>query len=224
MNAGQASSTINNYYLAPPSATLDAIRAIETKLQTNSESLEFTRKELSLLAQALKDLNERTSGIEKLPDGRTKMGGFVSGMPNVVVERAKVAVTNYVAQKYSAAFYHATNAINAFENSPDGAFTTEHTLVPEFLSDLYSIAGDSAAQMTDFKSALELGEKSLQYRDSVEKRLFVAAQMWNVKRRDDALVCLTNAMAKYPNDTRPPAINEFMLLVKSGVIPIPLAK
>jgi hypothetical protein len=86
-------TTVNNYY-APVtnSLTREAFESLETALSTATNKLELTAQQVRLPAQALKDLDQRTSGIKKLPDGRTQFGTTISGEPTVVIEAFNAAV------------------------------------------------------------------------------------------------------------------------------------
>jgi hypothetical protein len=109
------SVTIN--YNVPRSATKNAIDELEKKVNATNEKIELSRNEIALLAKALKDLDQRTSGIEKLPDGRTKLGHFVSGQPRIVIEEHDAAVKYFRQNDYEKALLHSQNAIKSYEET-----------------------------------------------------------------------------------------------------------
>jgi hypothetical protein len=81
-----------NYYSAPisNSVTREAFESFQSivsnAISDATNRVELTAKQVNLLAQALRDLDQRTSGIQKLPDGTTQMGMTISGEPTVVIE------------------------------------------------------------------------------------------------------------------------------------------
>ena len=112
---GAGPGTIN--YNPPVTATKEAIQELENRLDQTDTKIELTRKEIKLLADALRDLDQRTSGIEKLPDGRTKFGDFVSGEPSIVIQEHNTAVSDFQNNNFEKAFEHSQNAIKAFEET-----------------------------------------------------------------------------------------------------------
>jgi hypothetical protein len=86
-------TTVNNYY-GPISNTVtrEAFELLESKVANATNTIELTGAEVRKLAQALRDLDQRTSDIEKLPDGRTKFGSYVAGEPKVVIEAFNATV------------------------------------------------------------------------------------------------------------------------------------
>src|SRR6266566_7263838 len=78
--APQVTTINNNYYgTVSNSVTRDAFEALEARVATATNKIELTVTEVQKLARALRDLDQRTSDIEKLPDGRTRFGSVISG-------------------------------------------------------------------------------------------------------------------------------------------------
>jgi hypothetical protein len=111
-------TVIQNYYQnVPSSVTKQAFEALERRLSEATNSIELSRNELRLLAQALRDLDQRTADIEKLPDGRTKFGQLVTGMPRVVIQAYESGFQRLTNREFATALESFTNAISAIDES-----------------------------------------------------------------------------------------------------------
>lgn len=181
---------------------------IERELTPISDQVETIKFAVSnatnVLAAAIKAVDQRTSGIEKLPDGRTKMGPVISGSPSILFAQLEAAHSHFVSSNYASAFAEVTNAIFAYESSErsDVSMVTGGNLTPEGVRMMYGMAAESAGILKNFDLALKFGQKLSQIDDSPDVRLFVIGQLLNLTRTNDAVSQLTNSIAKYPNDTR----------------------
>lgn len=94
----------------PNSVTRDAFESFENSVSNSISNttgkIEFTAQQVQLLAQALKDLDQRTSAIRKMPDGTSQFGSVVAGQPTVVIEAYKDAVVSYTNNSMRAALTH----------------------------------------------------------------------------------------------------------------------
>ena len=159
-NTGQfyapQSTVINNYY-APNSnsVTKDAIETLESKLATATNKIELTVGEVKKLAQALRDLDQRTSGIEKLPDGRTRFGDIVAGTPKALLEVAARAENNYQADDFQNALKEYQEVIKFFAMVPNGVYSVRDSLPPATRAFYYKLAASCAEKLRDHNTALE---------------------------------------------------------------------
>lgn len=157
-------TTINNYYGAVSnSVTKDAFDALENKLASATNKIELTVNEVHLLAQALRDLDQRTSDIEKLPDGRTKFGGMVSGEPKAIIEAFSLGVQHYTNKEFSVALPYFMKAIAIVESEPKltNIMIGSGDITPKGRSQFYTLASDSALRIQSNSMALELAEKAV---------------------------------------------------------------
>lgn len=138
-----------------------AIEALQQKVDSTSSKIELTRNEVSLLARALKDLDDRTSGIEKLPDGRTKFGHLVSGKPHFVLAEHQAAIQAFNAKKYRASLEHSKKAIEAFNASQNKGSIDTGNLSPENRGKLYVLGVLSADKIGDPNLVKEWSKKAL---------------------------------------------------------------
>jgi tetratricopeptide (TPR) repeat protein len=198
--SGVQGTTIINQYAAPESPTREAIAALERKLEDAGRQLELQRSDIQLLMQALKDLDERTSGMEKLPDGRTRFGNIVSGAPTVVLEAHAAAVALYGHGQYEKALRQSRVAITALEGSEvEGVAMWSGSLAGEDRAKIYRVAGLSAQRMGLVEEALAWAQKAVALSRSPETLSLLVAALANDGRRDEAIGTLAEAVASFPD-------------------------
>lgn len=174
-------NTYNNYY-APNSnsVTKEAIEALESKLATATNKIELTVGEVQKLAQALRDLDQRTSGIEKLPDGRTRFGDIVAGTPKALLEVAARAEKNYQAGDFQNALKEYQEVIKFFATVPDDVYSVRDSLPPATKSFYYQLAGDCAMRLKDFSTALEYAKKADELQAGLRSKLLLTSIYGNM--------------------------------------------
>jgi len=174
-------TTINNFSTnIPPSVTREAFEALEKKLDGATNNIELTRNDISLLARALKDLDQRTSGIEKLPDGRTKMGRIVSGNPTIVIEAITAGIQSYAKGDYEIALKHFERGLGAYESRPTDLFYEDTTYKPEGIRDAYCTAAVSAQILHSNYLANEFAEKAVKARPNARSQLILSTTLANL--------------------------------------------
>src|ERR1035437_664460 len=173
-------TTINNFSTnMPPSVTREAFEALEKKLDGATDNIELTRNDVRLLARALKDLDQRTSGIEKLPDGRTKMGRIVSGNPTIVIEALTAGAQSYNKGDYATALASFERGLEAYESRPSDLFYEDITYKPEGIGDGYSMAALSAQRLHSNSIANEFAEKAVKTRPDAQTQLLFSTTLAN---------------------------------------------
>lgn len=110
---GRENVAIN--YNVPETETKKAIQMLEDRLSNTTIAVELNREEIRSLAPALKDLDQRTSGIEKLPDGRTKFGKLITGTPTILLEEHNASIKELDRHNFQVVSEHSKKAIDAFE-------------------------------------------------------------------------------------------------------------
>ncbi|NOS72231.1 MAG: hypothetical protein HOP33_20190 [Verrucomicrobia bacterium] len=68
------------------------------------------------ITNELRNTDERTSGIQKSPSGRTRLGGVLMGEPLVIQMEYNIAATNVVASDWNGALNHLERAIALYED------------------------------------------------------------------------------------------------------------
>jgi len=199
--AGPAQNITINQYPASESPTRNAIKALEARLDAAGQELTLQRSDIESIAQALKDLDERTSGIEKLPDGRTRIGNIVTGTPSVVLDEHAAAVELYEAGQYQDALRHSEAAIAALEvATPPDMLMASGTLSPGNQAKIYYLAALAAQRLHLNDRALAWAEKAASLSRGAQTLGLYAAALANVGRRTDAVEVVTSALREFPGD------------------------
>ena len=193
------SVTIN--YNVPKTATKDAVDELEKKVNATYEKIELSRNEIALLAKALKDLDQRTSGIEKLPDGRTKLGHFVSGQPRIVIEEHDAAVKYFRQNDYEKALLHSKNAIKSYEETEKVQFSmSTGGLTNEGISTIYRLAALSAQKLHKNDLAYQYGKKALDAQSSAQNKALISTTLANLGRFREAIDYIDQALKENPKN------------------------
>lgn len=203
--AGAARDITINYNV-PATETKEAIAALEEKLKGTANAIELTRGEVKLLARALTDLDQRTSAISKLPDGRTMMGGFIGGEPRVTIEEHQAATKAFNEKDYGSAYSHSKQAIQTYEATKKvqrAASTGD--LVPEFVGKLYFLGSILAATNKELETALQWIKEADTASSTPEYKAYHAAILYDMGKRDEARNILETALKDNPDN---PAILE----------------
>lgn len=193
----------------PETTTSKVIKELQREVNQTESNVTLTREEIRLLSQALKDLDERTSGIRKLPDGRTKFGGVIAGIPSIVQQEYDIAVEKYNSPDYKsgdyiAALNHIQIAIKAYEDSKKeetGATLYEGSLKPEGVSLLYIAGARSAQRLGNYSLAYQYAKTALNAYDTPSNNADVASTLYNLGNYTDALNYSKKALQAEPNDS-----------------------
>jgi tetratricopeptide (TPR) repeat protein len=200
-------------YIVPESRTHEAIAALEEKLQETGQELQLQRSDIELLTQALRDLDQRTSGIERLPDGRTKIGNLVAGQPIALLEEHDAAIAAYTQGEYEEALGHSKAAIGMLEASqrPDVSMSAG-SLSSADESKIYYVAGLSAQRLRQTEQALGWAQKAVELSRSAETLGLLVSALANAGRQAEATATLTEALASFPDAPG-------LLYVRSQLVP-----
>jgi tetratricopeptide (TPR) repeat protein len=194
------SVTIN--YNVPESATKDAIKELEKKLNETDEKINLSRNEISLLAQALKDLDQRTSGIEKLPDGRTKFGHFASGQPKIVIEEHDAAAHFFDQHDYMQALAHSQNAIAAYEETEKiNISVATGSLSNQGIAMIYRLAALSAQRLDKRQLAYQYAKKSTEVENNAQNMALLSTTLANLGKMKEAINYIEEALKADPDNS-----------------------
>lgn len=197
----QETGPVTIHYNIPATVTKEAIQQLEKKLEATDEKIELTRGEIELLASALKDLDQRTSGIEKLPDGRTKLGHFVSGHPSIVIQEHEAAVHYFRKHDYEHALEHSENAIKVYEDTKKVKYSmSTGDLKPEAIGKIYRLATISAQRLSRSQLAHNYAEKAANAHSSPENKALLSTTFANLLRFEKALQWITEALNADPDN------------------------
>ena len=202
--APQGSNIILNIFgNLPSTVTKEAFEALEKKLTNATNTIELTRTDVRLLARALRDLDERTSGIEKLPDGRTMLGGVVAGTPKVVVESVNTGWHCYTNGDFAGALEHLTNAVAAMRSAEAKTGTNYigfgGRIAPKGRAFLFSLVAQSAQRLGKLALANEFAQMAVQTSPSAQNQALLATTLYNLGRESLARGDLASALEKSTN-------------------------
>jgi len=180
--APQVTTINNNYYgTVSNSVTRDAFEALEARVATATNKIELTVTEVQKLARALRDLDQRTSDIEKLPDGRTRFGSVISGSQKVIFEAFQAGVQSLTNQDFRGALEQFTRAIDAIQPEPSGLqIRSDVTLTAEGMEQLYRLASISAQMLGSNTMANTFAEKAVQTHPTSMNRALLATTLANL--------------------------------------------
>jgi hypothetical protein len=136
-----------------------------TEIETTTKQLQYSVGQSQYPAAQLSDLDQKTSDLEKLPDGRTKFGGVVTGSPTVITEAIAAGFKSAASNDIHGAFSNFQRAIMAFESTkPTGVIMDTSSNLTSFgKSVLYTGAGEAALLVGSNSLAIERQKKGIDY-------------------------------------------------------------
>lgn len=140
-------------------SNLAEIENVTKQLEQNVNQSQYSSNQLSDL------------GIEKLPDGRTKFGGVITGSPKVIMEAMVAGYKSAKNQDFNAALTNYQRAIAAFESTePSGVMIdTSSNLTAAGKAMMYGNAGEFAMRVSSNDLAIEYLKKSVDYAKQAAK-------------------------------------------------------
>lgn len=211
---------ISNYtinYIVPENATKEAIKQfeeLEMRLNQTEGKVELTREEIRLLAQALKDLDQRTSGIQKLPDGRTKFGTIIAGEPSIVAQELGASEAYFNSKDYSNALMHSENAIKAYEDSKQYEATASMItgrLTQEGLSYMFNLATMSAQRLGKNELAYQYAKRAVEASGTPLNNAVLAETLYDLGKYKEALEYIDKALQDDPKNLEFISLKEMIL-------------
>jgi tetratricopeptide (TPR) repeat protein len=191
--------TIN--YNVPDTATRHAIESLKKKAEDTDTVIKLTRKEILLLSRALQDLDQRTSGLQKLPDGRTLFGHLISGNPTIVIQEHEAARTRFAAGDYKAALEYSQRAIKSYEDTKQVPATiSTGDLTPETVGKLYQLGAVIAQRLQKNELANEYAAKADEVHPSPERQAILATTLFNIGKIDEAIATISKAVEAEPSN------------------------
>ncbi len=188
-------------YNMPDTATREAVDFLKKKAEDTDAAIGLTRKEILLLSKALQDLDQRTSGLQKLPDGRTLFGSLISGNPTIVIQEHEAAATLFSAGDYKTALEHSQRAIKAYEDAKQiPASMSTGDLGPEDVSKLYYLAALISQKLQNKELVYKYAVKAAEIQPSSEHQVFLATALFNIGRVDEAIAVISKAVEMEPSN------------------------
>jgi hypothetical protein len=174
----------NNYENSNPANTElhEWITNFEAKYEATTNDLQLTKKNVSTLISALKDLDEKTSAIEVLPDGRTEFGGVIAGNQHVYFDAADNAIKSFFQGNYAVALEYARTGIQVMESSSSRPNVSNEYIsyTPLGKALCYYWAAMSAQRLTSNSIANEYALKAVGANPSADNKQMLVTTMGNL--------------------------------------------
>jgi len=197
--AGSARDITINYNV-PATETKEAIAALEEKLKGTSATIELTRNEVKLLAHALTDLDQRTSAIKKLPDGRTLMGGWVGGEPTITLQEHNAAGQAFQKKDFSTALEHSKKAVESYEETKKvQVAASTGDLTPDSVGKMYFLAAALAGNANELDLALTWIKKADAANPTPEYKGYEVTLLSDLGKKEEALTLLEEGLKASPD-------------------------
>lgn len=193
---------------APASPTGDITKLLEDKIRDKEQDdkIELIREDIDKLIKALEDLDQRTSGIKRLPDGRSIIGQIISGTPSIAIESHNKAVEFVRKKDFSTAFKHSKHAIEAYETSQQviSSITTFKLFMSKpntsTIAKLYYIGAWSANRVKEHPLALKWAEKANKTESNLDRLCLLGITLSNVNEPNKALDIINEGLKKFPDN------------------------
>jgi len=172
-------NTVVNNYFSPVSnsVTREAFESLEAAVTNATNQIVLTAHQVQLLAQALHDLDQRTSGIQKLPDGRTQFGQLITGIPTVVVDALNAGWKSYTNQDFHTALKYLEQGIDAMEATNPQNVSMETGRDPAFNGGLYALAAICQQKLGSNVNANAYAEKAIKTDPSPRNKVLYATTL-----------------------------------------------
>ncbi len=177
-------------------ATLDLVAQASADAKRLLDGL---REENKKADEKLKLLEEKTSEIYRLPDGRTRMGGMITGEPSVLKEYFDRMIAEYKAQRFESAYDSAKAGIKVYEDSKKaegGVAMTTGGVTPESVAILYSVGAELAQRLSDHANALMWAEAAVATIPTPERKALLVTALLNSKKQKEAEKLVEETLSK----------------------------
>ena len=169
-----------------------------TELTATAKQLQASASQVPTKGQ-ISDLDQKTSDIERLPDGRTKFGGVITGSPKVILDALTAGIQSLTNKDVSTALIYFQRAISAFEATTTSGvmIDTSKSLTPTGKSALYWYAGVSAQALGSNNVANEYAEKADKECSTPQTKLLLVTTLANQGLDSFAKGLFTNSFEFY---------------------------
>ena len=195
-------NTINISYNIPETETKKTIAYFEKKLEDMNSVVSLTHQELERLTIALKDLDQRTSEIKILSDGRSKFGNIVAGKPYIIAETFEQAHKYFIEKDYKKSYEIAYSAIQIYEKCEEETkkVFSEAVLTNSSIANIYTLGAANAFLLQKYQQTFEWINKANKFESNSGRISIIAITQLFINHPDDALETIDDGLKKYPND------------------------
>ena len=209
-----------NISVGPAKDNAEAIDGILNRLSTTETNLAGTRQAVEALAKVVKDIDERTSAMVLLPDGRSKYFDVIAGDATLQYAEYQIAWTNTAAQNWCEGLKHSEAAIRMYEDSKKmGEGSDRGNYTPdEFASTLYFMASCNAQPLfhqtvnTKYAElAYQYGKESSRLARTADHVAAEAVGLYQLLRWEEATNKISQAVSLDPNNSQVAEIQKNMI-------------
>lgn len=213
---GQTINVTNNY--GNPE-TDKVVKVLEGKIQNTQNDVTLTKQDVDQLKKSLQELSNRTAGLERLPDGTTRIGGFLSGIPSVVIDNHNQAIELNRQGKYEDALMKSKIAITAHEETSVALRLRPAGITAGGLSDqdyvkIYLLAVQEAFNLAKFSEALEYANVAVSIQENPNTLSARVAAYANLKQISKAKELIKEAQEKFSKDSQIKELKERLDSIK----------
>jgi hypothetical protein len=184
-------------------STLDLV----AKASADSKQLLDQLREENIKAdEKLKQLVQKTSDIDVLPDGRTRMGTLISGEPSFLKTHFdKLLADYYEAKDFPSAYDEAKKCIKAFEESSNSMESNKTIVIGGGgltvggKVNLYGIGAVLATKFKEFDTAVTWAKKIVDLQPTPKNKAFLFARLRYANRNDEANKIMIDLFAQNKN-------------------------
>lgn len=177
------------------------------------------QKGLEVLSSDQAALKEKTNGMTALPDGRLKLGNFITGEPTILEAKFKEMAAAYDARDVQKLYEYARGVIQiieASEKATEGGGVSTSTINPAWLADVYRAASDGARMTNHFDEAVMWAKKSIKYEDGGSRRAALVLSLRAADKGTEAEKVIRDTLVMDPK-----IVQEFRQTMDRVGTPIP---
>ncbi len=168
--------------------------------ELRSENKDAENK-LGQFDEKLKQINERTADIVRLPDGRYKMaGGIISGTPSIAADHYVAAVMANATNDFELAYKEVQTAISEHEESdkliPASHMSNAGSFTTSGLAGMYNLGAQLAERFNDREKELDWARKADNVLTSPEAKFLLVVALIRNSKADEARQLIEQVVAK----------------------------
>jgi len=154
--------------------TVSKSTQIESAVEEAKQLLGRLEKETAYADQKIAILNDKTRDIERLPDGRVKVGGMITGKATKLQEIAEKMDAAAAANNVKDGYKYALEMVAMVEASEAVKSVAQlGGINRSALSELFILASDFARISSESSRCIEWAKKAMKYEDSGRSRAAV---------------------------------------------------
>lgn len=165
----------------------------------------------------LKELAERTSEVVRLPDGRTKFGNIITGVPSVLKEEFEKGISAYQKKDNPVAFKHFSECISIFEETEKtkGKVTmTSGGATPDSVANIYALGAEVCQRLDKHDLALQHAQKAVGTISNGARKALLVTCLMNAGKTSEATTLIKETLEEDNDESK-----KFKkLLVRIGVL------